>query len=89
MNACINFILLAYAMEGINAEHVAMLMHQLAGETVFNCMSPQQHSAARANAVRDRLRKQAGDVEVTVIPGRVFAQGKMEMMYTVQVRVKS
>ena len=88
MNACINFILLAYAMEGINAAQVAILIHQMEGETVFNCMAPQQHAAARANAVRDRLQKQSKDAKISVIPGRVFAQDKMEMMYTVQVRVK-
>lgn len=88
MQAIIQIILLAFKMEGIRAEHVAMLITKEAGATVFRCMSPQQHNATRAVGVKQRLERNLCDThaaECEVQPGQVYAEGVSQTMHSVVV----
>ena len=89
-NSIIQLILLCYNLEGIKASDVAMLISTENGATVFRCMAPQQHNAARARAIKQRLERRLDDehaAEVHVQPGQIACDGgaTVQAMHTVVV----
>ena len=88
MHPILQLILQAYAMEGIKAADVAMLVTRENYATVYRCMSPQQHHAARAQGVKKRLQRwlvgeSSADCEVQ--PGQVITEACTETMHTLVV----
>lgn len=93
MQALIQLILLCYKMEGIKVSDVAMLITKEGGADVLRCMAPQQHNVGRAVWVKQRLERMLDaerddglHAEVSVHPGRVYADGVSQSMYTVVVQ---
>jgi len=81
MQALIQNILAAYAMEGISSDAVAMIL----ANGWVQCMAPQQHSANRARSIGKRILRTVKEAYVSCEMVKLVNGGKMETQYMLRV----